>query len=128
MQKTTSNRNFAEIGTPEKDSDAKSELERKKPSRPSTSLPLPKAKPKPTAQKASVPIERLTRIFATTAPTFLPREKPTSSIANPACMRNTMQRGDDHPDRVDRELQVRVCHIHPPDSGNKKGRPNRAAS
>ena len=128
MQNTTSNRNLAEIGTLEKDSDAKSEPERKKPSRPSTSLPLPKAKPKPTAQKASVPIERLTRIFATTAPTFLPREKPTSSIANPACMRNTMQAAT-----ITHTVSIASCksvfaHIHPPDSGNKKGRPNRAAS
>ena len=91
MQKTTSNRNFAESGTSENDSELNVELCRKNPSVPSTLLPLPNASAKPTAQKASVPIERLTRIFATTAPTFLPREKPTSSIAKPACIRNTMQ-------------------------------------
>ena len=90
VQKTTSNRNFADSGTAEKESESNSELCRKKPSVPNTSLPLPNARPNPTAQNATVPIERLTRIFATTAPTFLPREKPTSSMAKPACMRNTM--------------------------------------
>src|SRR3954452_12861911 len=80
VQNTTSNRNFADSGTPENDSDAKSERRRNKQFRPRTSLQLPNASPKPTAQNAIVPIDRLTRIFATTAPTFLPREKPTSRM------------------------------------------------
>ena len=46
-------------------------------------------------------IEKFVRIFATTVPAFLPREKPISRNAKPACMNMTRQRGDDHPDRVD---------------------------
>src|SRR4051794_15475140 len=34
-------------------------------------------------------IEKLTRIFATTVPAFLPREKPISRKAKPACMNIT---------------------------------------
>src|SRR4029079_1141948 len=122
VQNTTSNRNFAETATAENDSDAKSEPCRKKPSRPSTSLPLPNARPKPTAQNAIVPIERLTRIFATTAPTFLPREKPTSSIAKPACIRNTM-----HAATITQTVSIAIwlsAFVIPPlpYSGNKKGR------
>jgi hypothetical protein len=44
---------------------------------------VPNANANPTAQKATKAIERLTKILATTAPTFLPREKPTSSMAKP---------------------------------------------
>ena len=53
------------------------------------SLPLPKAKAKPTAQKQIAAIEKLTRIFAITVPAFLPREKPISRKAKPACMNIT---------------------------------------
>ena len=34
-------------------------------------------------------IEKLTRIFATIVPAFLPREKPISRKAKPACMNIT---------------------------------------
>ena len=53
------------------------------------SSPLPKASAKPTAQTGSAAIEKLARIFATTVPTFLPREKPISRNAKPACMNIT---------------------------------------
>ncbi len=36
-------------------------------------------------------IEKFTRIFATIVPTFLPREKPISRKAKPACMNITKQ-------------------------------------
>src|SRR5215208_5503357 len=36
-------------------------------------------------------IEKLVRIFATTVPAFLPREKPISRKAKPACMNITRQ-------------------------------------
>ena len=49
----------------------------------------PKAKAKPTAQYRMAAIERFTRIFATMVPAFLPREKPISKKAKPACMKNT---------------------------------------
>ena len=52
-------------------------------------LPVPKVMAKPTAQNSRAAMARLTRIFATTLPTFFIREKPTSSIANPACMNST---------------------------------------
>ena len=50
---------------------------------------MPNAIANPTHQKMTVEIARLTMILPTTAPTFLPREKPTSSIANPSCMKST---------------------------------------
>src|SRR4028119_1865018 len=49
-------------------------------------LPVPNVIAKPTAQKSSAAIARLTRILATTLPTFFMLENPTSSIAKPACM------------------------------------------
>src|SRR5436190_11034338 len=51
--------------------------------------PLPKAKAKPIAQYMIAAIEKLVRIFATTVPAFLPREKPISSSAKPACIQIT---------------------------------------
>src|SRR3954447_1365407 len=67
-------------------------LTRKKPSWPMMcpSGP-PKAKAKPTAQYKIPAIEKFVRIFATTVPAFLPREKPISRKANPACMNMTRQ-------------------------------------
>ena len=62
---------------------------RKKPDVPMISLPSPNAKAKPTAQKQIAAIEKLTRIFAITVPAFLPREKPISRKAKPACMNIT---------------------------------------
>ena len=55
------------------------------------SLPVPNAKAKPTAQYMSAAIEKFVRIFATTVPAFLPREKPISRKAKPACMNITRQ-------------------------------------
>src|SRR5829696_5682458 len=49
----------------------------------------PNASAKPTAQYASAAIEKFIRTFATTVPAFLPREKPISRNANPACMNIT---------------------------------------
>ena len=51
----------------------------------------PKAKAKPTAQYRSAAIEKFVRILATTVPAFLPREKPISRKAKPACMNMTKQ-------------------------------------
>ena len=51
----------------------------------------PKAKAKPTAQYRIAAIEKFVRIFATTVPAFLPREKPISRKAKPACMNITRQ-------------------------------------
>ena len=42
-----------------------------------------------TAQYTSPAIEKFVRIFATTVPAFLPREKPISRNAKPACMNIT---------------------------------------
>src|SRR3954466_765706 len=63
---------------------------RKNPSCP-MNFPAPKAKAKPTAQYMIAAIEKFVRIFATTVPEFLPREKPISSRAKPACMNITKQ-------------------------------------
>src|SRR3954447_10732639 len=61
---------------------------RKNPSWPMI-FPDPKAKAKPTAQYMIAAIEKFVRIFATTVPAFLPREKPISRKAKPACMNMT---------------------------------------
>ena len=42
------------------------------------------------------------RIFATLVPAFFMREKPISSMANPACMNKHENGGDNHPQGVDR--------------------------
>ena len=54
-------------------------------------FPLPKAKAKPMAQYMIAAIEKFVRIFAITVPAFLPREKPISRNAKPACMNITKQ-------------------------------------
>src|SRR5215211_1888280 len=94
-QKATWKRNLAESGTWVHESPAYTSLTcpagtaRNQPSVPMIALPAPKARAKPTAQNNSAAIARLTSILATTLPTFFIREKPTSSIANPACMKRT---------------------------------------
>src|SRR3954469_14770489 len=60
---------------------------------PSCPMKLPSGPPnanmKPTAHQAIAAIEKLVRIFATTVPAFLAREKPISRNAKPACMNMT---------------------------------------
>src|SRR5919112_1480585 len=64
----------------------------KKPSVPMTwPRPPPKAKANPTAQYMIPAIEKFVTIFAITVPAFLPREKPISRNAKPACMNITRQ-------------------------------------
>src|SRR3981081_3741293 len=65
----------------------------KKPLPPMTAKmpPAPKAKPNPTAQYEMELTLKLVMTLATTVPTFFIRLKPTSSIANPACMNMTKQ-------------------------------------
>ena len=94
-QKATWKRNLAESGTCVHESPAYTSLTcpagtaRNHPSVPTSAFPVPKASAKPKAQKRSAAIARLTRIFATTLPTFFILENPTSSIANPACINKT---------------------------------------
>src|SRR5215204_2389516 len=96
-QKATWNRNLAESGTCVHESPAYTSLTcpagtaRNQPSVPISALPVPKASANPTAQNNRAAMARLTSILATTLPTFFIREKPTSSIANPACMKRTRQ-------------------------------------
>ena len=59
------------------------------PLEPMKSLPVPKANEKPIAQNIRKLIDRLMRIFPITAPAFFMRERPTSSMAKPACMNRT---------------------------------------
>ena len=74
----------------EKVSSGSPKSRRKKPSEPMM-LPGPKAKAKPIAQYMTAAIEKLVRILAITVPAFLPREKPISRNAKPACMNITKQ-------------------------------------
>src|SRR5918998_3414580 len=94
-QNATWKRNLAESGTCVQESPPYTSLTwsggtaKNQPCVPISALPVPKASAKPTPQKSSAAMARLIRIFAPTLPTFFIREKPTSSIANPACMNNT---------------------------------------
>ncbi len=93
--KANSNRNLAEMGTLLKASEAKTLLVfsgvtfRNQPLEPAKPEPLPKAMAKPTAQKTIPEMAMLTRIFQAMCPAFLAREKPTSSVKKPACMKKT---------------------------------------
>jgi hypothetical protein len=51
--------------------------------------PSEKVSAKPATQNAISPMPIMASIFATTLPTFFIREKPTSSIAKPACIKST---------------------------------------
>ena len=68
-------------------------LEKKNP--PSCPITLPSGPPNananPTAHQPSAAIEKLVRILAMIVPAFLPREKPISRNAKPACMNITRQ-------------------------------------
>ena len=59
------------------------------PLEPMKSFPVPNASENPTAQNIRNAIDTLMRIFPITAPAFFMRDSPTSSIANPACMKRT---------------------------------------
>ena len=59
-------------------------------SRPPMSLPVPpNMMPKPMNQKIGVPRLKSIRFFMMILPAFLARVKPVSTIAKPACMKNT---------------------------------------
>ena len=59
-------------------------------SRPPMSLPLPpNMMPKPISQKIGVPRLKSIRFFMMMLPAFLARVKPVSTIAKPACIKNT---------------------------------------
>ncbi|CAI8372718.1 MAG: Uncharacterised protein [Acidimicrobiales bacterium AG-410-I20] len=60
---------------------------------------VPKAKPNPTAQKASAPIAISARFFAMMLPMFLARVNPASTRANPACIKKTR-----HPATISQRL------------------------
>ena len=64
---------------------------KKKPESPASQPAPPNAMAKPQAHHTIEEIEKFVRIFATTAPTFFPREKPSSRNRNPACMNITRQ-------------------------------------
>jgi hypothetical protein len=70
---------------------------RSAPDRKNMSLPMkspppgPKAKAKPTAKKAMMPMSASERFLAKMLTTFFERVNPASTSANPACMKNTRQ-------------------------------------
>lgn len=64
------------------------------PLRPNIVVPIqpllcPNIRPKPTKKKASMPIEKSNRFFIRMLTEFLARVNPVSTMANPACMKNT---------------------------------------
>ena len=65
--------------------------EKKNPPSCPITLPAPNANANPQTHQPTAAIEKFVRIFATTVPAFLPREKPISRNANPACMNITRQ-------------------------------------
>ena len=56
---------------------------------PKNPLELPNMMPKPTSQNSGVPIQKSIRFFIIMLPEFLALVNPASTIANPACMKNT---------------------------------------
>ena len=61
-----------------------------KKSSPPISLPVPpNIRPKPISQKIGVPRQKSIRFFMMILPAFFARVKPVSTIAKPACMKNT---------------------------------------
>jgi hypothetical protein len=63
---------------------------RKKPVVPNQPVDVaPNIRPKPMAQKARVPMEKSMRFFIMMLMAFLARVKPVSTMAKPACMKNT---------------------------------------
>ena len=54
---------------------------------PSASSPL--MSPKPSTRNATVPTQKSIRFFMMMLPAFFARVKPVSTMANPACMKNT---------------------------------------
>ena len=49
----------------------------------------PKRRPKPMRMKTTVPIQKSIRFFMMILPAFFARVKPVSTIAKPACIKNT---------------------------------------
>ena len=49
----------------------------------------PNSRPKPTAQYAITPMAKITKLVMITCTAFLERQKPVSTSAKPACMKNT---------------------------------------
>ena len=62
---------------------------KRNPVSPASQPPPPKAIANPNAHQTIEATEKLTRILAMPMPAFLPREKPISRNAKPACMKNT---------------------------------------
>ena len=52
-------------------------------------FPSPNIKPKPKSQNSGVPIQKSIRFFMIMLPAFFARVKPVSTIAKPACIKNT---------------------------------------
>ena len=74
---------------------------KKKPSVPKILFRATEESPKPTAHQARVTIARLTKTFATPAPTFFCLEKPISSSRKPACMNMHQHARNHHPGGVE---------------------------
>ena len=52
-------------------------------------FPSPNIKPKPKSQNSGVPIQKSIMFFMIMLPAFFARVKPVSTIAKPACIKNT---------------------------------------
>lgn len=65
------------------------------PARPKSDVPIqppllaPNIRPKPMTKNATLPTEKSMRFFMRIFTAFFAREKPVSTMANPACMKNT---------------------------------------
>ncbi len=80
---------------------------KKNPESPASQPAPPNASANPQAHHTIDEMEKFVRIFATTAPTFLPREKPSLQEQEPGLHEHHQHAGDDHPGRV----QVRGDHV-----------------
>ncbi len=123
MQKTTSNRNFAESGTSENDSELKVELCRKNPSVPSTLLPLPKASAKPDGPERDRSDREVDEDLGDDRADVLAAREADLEHGEACLHEEHHAAGDDDPDRVDGELELFWRHTRLLSSDHEKAAP-----
>ena len=78
---------------------------------PKNALAAPNMMPKPRSQKIGVPMQKSIRFFMMMLPAFFARVKPVSTMAKPACMKNTSAARNKRPAYVHRRSKLPVISI-----------------
>ena len=76
------------------------------PGRPMKPLPSPNMMPQPRNRNASDEAANTMKFLNRMFTVFFARQRPDSTMAKPRFMKNTRNAGDQHPDRVERDLGV----------------------